>query len=132
MKKLTASEARKNWFQVLDEVAAGEVVVLERKGEMILLSMSTTLLGLEGAYPGAVLFPNLKDQHPVGTYSIVRFSPVRLPCVDRYHCQMLGLVISLAKSSLEQEQAAPREESAAFRCSTLIGYREGLLCMLPA
>ncbi len=37
MKKLTASEARKNWFQVLDEVAAGEVVVLERKGQRLVL-----------------------------------------------------------------------------------------------
>ena len=31
MKRLTASEVRKNWFRVLDEVAAGEGVVLERK-----------------------------------------------------------------------------------------------------
>ena len=90
MKKLTASEARKNWFQVLDEVAAGEVVVLERKGKMILLSMSTTLLGLEGAYPGAVLFPNLKDQHPVGTYSIGQSALGRLPCAGRYQRRFLA------------------------------------------
>lgn len=37
MKRLTASETRKNWFRVLDEVAAGEVVVLERKGQRIVL-----------------------------------------------------------------------------------------------
>ncbi len=37
MKRLTASEVRKNWFRVLDEVAAGEVVVLERKGQRIVL-----------------------------------------------------------------------------------------------
>lgn len=37
MKKLTASEVRKNWFRVLDEVAAGEVVVLERKGQRLVL-----------------------------------------------------------------------------------------------
>lgn len=37
MKKLTASEARKNWFRVLDEVAAGEVIVLERKGQRLVL-----------------------------------------------------------------------------------------------
>ena len=37
MKRLTASEARKNWFRVLDEVAAGEVVVLERKGQRLVL-----------------------------------------------------------------------------------------------
>ena len=37
MKRLTASEVRKNWFRVLDEVAAGEVVVLERKGQWLVL-----------------------------------------------------------------------------------------------
>lgn len=37
MKKLTASEAKKNWFEVLDEVVAGEVVVLERKGQRLVL-----------------------------------------------------------------------------------------------
>ena len=37
MKRLTASEVRKNWFRVLDEVAAGEGVVLERKGQWLVL-----------------------------------------------------------------------------------------------
>ena len=37
MKRLTASEARKNWFRVLDKVAAGEGVVLERKGQWLVL-----------------------------------------------------------------------------------------------
>lgn len=37
MKKLTASEVKKNWFRVLDEVAAGEVIVLERKGQRLIL-----------------------------------------------------------------------------------------------
>ena len=37
MKRVTASEARKNWLRVLDEVAAGEVVVLERKGQRLVL-----------------------------------------------------------------------------------------------
>lgn len=37
MKQITASEARKNWFRLLDEVATGEVVVLERKGCRIVL-----------------------------------------------------------------------------------------------
>ena len=99
---------------------------------MILLSMSTTPLGLEGIYPGAVLFPNPEGQGPVETYSIGQSSPVRLPCVGRYHHRMLELRISPAKSSLEQEEAAPREESAAFRRSTPIGCREGLLYTLSA
>ncbi len=37
MKRLTASEARKRWFRLLDEVVAGEVVVVERKGQRVLL-----------------------------------------------------------------------------------------------
>ena len=35
MKRVTASEARRNWFRILDEVAAGEVVVVERNGRAI-------------------------------------------------------------------------------------------------
>ena len=37
MKRITATEARRNWFRLLDEVAAGEVVVIERKGRRIVL-----------------------------------------------------------------------------------------------
>ena len=37
MKRVTASEARKNWFRLLDEVAQGAVVGIERGGRRILL-----------------------------------------------------------------------------------------------
>ena len=37
MKRVTASDARKNWFQLLDEVLEGEVVVVERKGRRVVL-----------------------------------------------------------------------------------------------
>ena len=37
MKRVTASEARKHWFRLLDEVVSGEVVVLERKGRRVVL-----------------------------------------------------------------------------------------------
>ncbi len=37
MKRVTATEARKNWFRLLDEVANGEVVVVERKGRRLVL-----------------------------------------------------------------------------------------------
>ena len=37
MKCVTATEARKNWFRLLDEVAAGEVVVVERRGERVVI-----------------------------------------------------------------------------------------------
>lgn len=37
MKRVTASEARRNWFRILDEVAAGATVVIERHGRRIIL-----------------------------------------------------------------------------------------------
>ena len=37
MKRITASEARRNWFRILDEVAAGATVVIERHGRRIVL-----------------------------------------------------------------------------------------------
>ena len=37
MKLITASEARKNWFRILDEVSAGGVVVIERRGKRVVL-----------------------------------------------------------------------------------------------
>ncbi len=37
MKKVTASEARKHWFRLLDEVAAGEAVAIDRHGTRVLL-----------------------------------------------------------------------------------------------
>ncbi|MFW5904610.1 MAG: type II toxin-antitoxin system Phd/YefM family antitoxin [bacterium] len=37
MKRVTASEARRNWFRILDEVAAGATVVVERAGRKILI-----------------------------------------------------------------------------------------------
>ena len=37
MKRVTATEARKNWFRLLDEVTEGEVVLIEREGARLLL-----------------------------------------------------------------------------------------------
>lgn len=35
MKRVTASQARRDWFRILDEVVAGEVVVIERNGQRV-------------------------------------------------------------------------------------------------
>ena len=35
MKRVTASDARRDWFRLLDEVARGEVVVIDRNGRQI-------------------------------------------------------------------------------------------------
>jgi len=37
MKRVTASDARRNWFRLLDEVAQGAVVCIERAGTRIVL-----------------------------------------------------------------------------------------------
>jgi len=37
MKTVTASEARKNWFRLLDEALDGEVIAVQRKGRRLVL-----------------------------------------------------------------------------------------------
>jgi antitoxin (DNA-binding transcriptional repressor) of toxin-antitoxin stability system len=37
MKKVSASEARRHWFRLLDEAADGEVIVVERRGRRLVL-----------------------------------------------------------------------------------------------
>lgn len=37
MKHVTASEARKNWFNLLDEASRGQVIAIERGGKTIVL-----------------------------------------------------------------------------------------------
>jgi hypothetical protein len=45
MKRVTASEARRNWFRLLDEVIAGEVVVIERNGARVFLRREAHRVG---------------------------------------------------------------------------------------
>ncbi|MGD8281307.1 MAG: hypothetical protein PVJ80_16650 [Gemmatimonadota bacterium] len=49
MKRVTASEARRNWFRLLDEAVDGEVVVIERAGTRILLQREPGPAGAEAA-----------------------------------------------------------------------------------
>ena len=37
MKRIAASEVRRNWFRILDDVISGEVIVIERKGRSVIL-----------------------------------------------------------------------------------------------
>jgi hypothetical protein len=37
MKTVTASEARKHWFRLLDEALEGEVIAVQRKGRRLVL-----------------------------------------------------------------------------------------------
>ena len=47
MKQVTATEARKQWFRLLDEVVSGEVVILERKGRRVILRREDSKRGLK-------------------------------------------------------------------------------------
>lgn len=40
MKRVTATDARKNWFRLLDEVVEGEVVLIEREGARLVLKLA--------------------------------------------------------------------------------------------
>lgn len=57
MKRVTATQARRNWFRLLDEVAAGEVVVIQRKGRRIVLRREEEVPEREAELPdyGALL-----------------------------------------------------------------------------
>ena len=44
MKHVTASQARQNWFRLLDEVAAGQVVVIERNGRRIVMKREASVV----------------------------------------------------------------------------------------
>jgi antitoxin (DNA-binding transcriptional repressor) of toxin-antitoxin stability system len=64
MKRVTASEARRNWFRLLDEVVDGEVVVIERKGRRILLQReprSRTSRHVTPDYSSIIRVPDAKD-----------------------------------------------------------------------
>lgn len=39
MKYVTASEARKNWFQLLDEAAEGEIIAIQRDDKKLVLQL---------------------------------------------------------------------------------------------
>ena len=47
MKRVTASDARRDWFRLLDEVAAGAVVSIDRGGRTILLQRAPHPKGRE-------------------------------------------------------------------------------------
>ena len=63
VKSVTATEARKNWFRLLDEVAEGEVVLIEREGARLLLKRAEQ--GEPSAkipdYRGLICVPDLDE-----------------------------------------------------------------------
>jgi len=51
MKRVTASDARRRWFELLDEVAAGEVLIVERHGRRIVLQREEPRRGSRARVP---------------------------------------------------------------------------------
>jgi antitoxin (DNA-binding transcriptional repressor) of toxin-antitoxin stability system len=61
MKRVTASEARRNWFRILDEVAAGETVIIQRGGRQILLQREPEREGDLPDYSEAIQVPQVEE-----------------------------------------------------------------------
>jgi len=63
MKRIAATDARKNWFRLLDEVVDGEVVLIERNGAKLILRLEEPAEPLNQApdYSGLIRVPDIDD-----------------------------------------------------------------------
>lgn len=62
MKRVTASEARRSWFRLLDEVAGGAVVVIERAGRRIVLRREDEAPNADAPdYSSLIEVPSIED-----------------------------------------------------------------------
>ena len=57
MKHVSASEARKNWFTLLDEVVNGEVVAIQRNDKRVILKLQKKS-PTTPTYKGLIDFPD--------------------------------------------------------------------------
>jgi hypothetical protein len=60
MKYVTASEARKNWFALLDEALKGEVIAIERKERRLILKLHEKRPAIPD-YSGLIDFPDADE-----------------------------------------------------------------------
>jgi hypothetical protein len=64
VKSMTATEARRNWFRVLDEAVEGEVIVVERKGRRIIVRRDDSVADGAGSsrpdYRNLISVPDLE------------------------------------------------------------------------
>ena len=65
MKHVTATEARKNWFQLLDEAARGEVIAIQRDDKKLILKAAKTK-SRPPNYRKLIHFPEADDAHTWG------------------------------------------------------------------
>jgi antitoxin (DNA-binding transcriptional repressor) of toxin-antitoxin stability system len=75
MKYVTASEARKNWFQLLDEAAKGEVIAIQREGKKLILRLEATKAAPVPSYKEVIDF---KDADEADTWGWDWKGPGRL------------------------------------------------------
>jgi antitoxin (DNA-binding transcriptional repressor) of toxin-antitoxin stability system len=63
MKRITATDARKNWFRLLDEVVEGEVVLIERDGAKLVLKLVEQAEPVTQApdYRGLIRVPDIDE-----------------------------------------------------------------------
>ncbi len=67
MKSMTATEARKHWFRILDEVIEGETVVIEREGARLILQLAEPR-ELEEKIPDYQSLIRVKDVNQAGQW----------------------------------------------------------------
>src|SRR5712692_644724 len=60
MKHVSASDARKSWFKLLDEAAHGEVIAIERNGRKLVLKAQAGKRPVP-SYKGLISFPDADD-----------------------------------------------------------------------
>lgn len=66
MKKVTPTEARKHWFRLLDEVAAGETVAIDRHGTRLILTRDSTSTPAVPDYGEILRVPDAHEAHRWG------------------------------------------------------------------
>ena len=69
MKRVTASEARRHWFRLLDEILDGETVVIERKGRRVVLQREKATRALSADAPDYARVLRVPDVEHADTWS---------------------------------------------------------------
>jgi len=60
MKHVTASEARKNWFKLLDEAAKGEIIAIQRNDKKLILRLDKRAKSVP-SYKGLIGGKNIEN-----------------------------------------------------------------------
>lgn len=68
MKRVTASEARRLWFRLLDEVLDGEVVAITRRGRRIVIRREDPLEAAEQPLPDYDAILRIRDADAADTW----------------------------------------------------------------